>query len=1514
MAENKDDDDVMIGIDGKPTNNRHRNMFEEEVILTEKQKLRNQLVDNKDKMKQIIKQMTPTDIFVLFDEDDSGLIDFQEFRKMLPYLNIIISDAKAYRYFRMCDTDGSGEIDIDEFQVALFACDPTSGNPVGFEPSKILTPLDAFELFDEDQSGFLDEDEYRYAMEYLMIDATDERLEDLFYSFDVTHTGMIDYVEFRDIFVEACNVRKELEDRGIDCPTLVRKKTLRGILREILMDEERKERLALMEARRYKKWLLNIRDSKKLLLRADFRAYQELRAALDAAGHVYVMGGGTYSQFNQQGPEQLKTKKFKFDNFERVVELWRDRVQPQQLEDRLRAVRKAQEQDDIRDADRNVSGLGGLVKNLQDKKVVIDPYLEAVGSPFKGLSVNMNTASIWGRRVYQVAISDNVIFALSDSGEVYTWGGNSYWWHEIQPDSMYQTKWRGDTTARSQMLMGTVSKKLPPDASIESNFDMLSPDDKKAEMIKVVAKYFNCWEPPPNPAQRMIFLEKDILPKIQYDAAKFSLVCRGKAVGDAEKTKMQLVEALHGDIMLEKKLLGERAHKAIREIELQVAGLRKRKKTKLAEKFLKRVDEMWAPLRDVQAERKAAEISKAEALQNDAHMNAAKNYEDWRHRIANKREQMVPEFTPRGNSLQIDLIGVTPRANEMVTPRGFQAAVQLTAGAVHAALVHKTGQLYTWGVGAAGRLGLDTTEGGNPQGDATQPRLVQALAERPVTRVACGHSHTGAIVSGGELYMWGSTSSGKCGFGEVVDSQECYCSIPTKVMVGAEDRRIRKLSCGGSHSAVITEAGHLYVFGCGDGGRLGLGSGKFYNLYVPTLVEALLHEKCASVSCGNSTTIVATEIIRAYDTAPEALALASGSGSRRHTPSGAGKSDHDADKIRKLHGGKVYVAGSRNVLGQQCDSFTLLKSVEDVAIKQVSAGFMHTALVSAEGELMCFGHNKGGCCGAPEAVKFVERPISTPFLYTNAINLALGQNAYQSSTFNQREATFATNGKKDGNGVKKCTCTQQEAQPWIEIDLGQLALIEKIVIWNRTDVPTDRTMPRDLYTQRIFPMWAMVGREPFQTACSPQVLKENLRLSACKMKFTEDKRASVWRVPANIQGRYVRVQLEQFNTLSVAEIEVFGYWGLSKGVGRVSFAAAGRDVTVAVVRPSADPADVEALYKRAAYADAANADILRQYESYALEYDKYGRGEVLAKECAICKGLDKCESCLLFSAYKNEIASMPPNLGGRRHKLKEISDYLINTNKPALEPIPVQRSIRPTKWELRKKDLTERFGFLKWFSDGSYRNYVSPEEALGTDPNAMMEEIQHFKRKDPRLLSTKPGVALAAETDLDGNSTVESGSRGGSRATRDKNRGAGGESIASSRGGSSDNTSKAERARELEESKHDLENARKNRRSNHEEDSQDTFLPGSSVGSEYVHRPHGYNAKKNNDPKNKVPFEVGDTLPTGQVIKPAFPKSIAQSIEASKDVVNQKKQKEVQLAIVQKQKTDKKRAEKLLQK
>lgn len=177
-------------------------------------------------------------------------------------------------------------------------------------------------------------------------------------------------------------------------------------------------------------------------------------------------------------------------------------------------------------------------------------------------------------------------------------------------------------------------------------------------------------------------------------------------------------------------------------------------------------------------------------------------------------------------------------------------------------------------------------------------------------------------------------------------------------------------------------------------------------------------------------------------------------------------------------------------------------------------------------------------------------------------------------------------------------------------------------------------------------------------------------------------------------------------------------------MGRVSFASAGRDVTVAVIRPSNDPRDIESAYKRAAYSDSGNADILRQLETFSLEYDKFGRGEVLYKDCAICHGAPKCESCLLFDTYKDEIAKIPPGIGGRRRRLRSIDDFLININKPELEYATFKKKIRPTKAEMRRQRWAEFLSSLG-LSRKKKKHEINPETALLEDPTTMLERIQN---------------------------------------------------------------------------------------------------------------------------------------------------------------------------------------------
>ena len=92
----------------------------------------------------------------------------------------------------------------------------------------------------------------------------------------------------------------------------------------------------------------------------------------------------------------------------------------------------------------------------------------------------------------------------------------------------------------------------------------------------------------------------------------------------------------------------------------------------------------------------------------------------------------------------------------------------------------------------------------------------------------------------------------------------------------------------------------------------------------------------------------------------------------------------DGVPYKKLTGGKVYIAGSANVYGKLHASFTLVEKVKDLNITQVSAGFRHCAMVSADGELFTWGHNYGGCLGLPESNAFVTEPTLIKAMHSNA--------------------------------------------------------------------------------------------------------------------------------------------------------------------------------------------------------------------------------------------------------------------------------------------------------------------------------------------------------------------------------------------------------------------------------------------------------------------------------------------------------------------------------------------------
>ena len=106
------------------------------------------------------------------------------------------------------------------------------------------------------------------------------------------------------------------------------------------------------------------------------------------------------------------------------------------------------------------------------------------------------------------------------------------------------------------------------------------------------------------------------------------------------------------------------------------------------------------------------------------------------------------------------------------------------------------------------------------------------------------------------------------------------------------------------------------------------------------------------------------------------------------------------------------------------------------------------------------------------------------------------------------------------------THTANRFQPWWEVDLGSIELIDEIIIWNRTDCCTTR-----LSNFRV-----LVSEQPFGDRSLAELEADSSILSlSIDALDGPTETLSIGRV-----GRYVRVQLAGTNYLSLAEVEVMG--------------------------------------------------------------------------------------------------------------------------------------------------------------------------------------------------------------------------------------------------------------------------------------------------------------------------------------------------------------------------------------
>ncbi|XP_019191893.1 PREDICTED: ultraviolet-B receptor UVR8-like isoform X3 [Ipomoea nil] len=250
----------------------------------------------------------------------------------------------------------------------------------------------------------------------------------------------------------------------------------------------------------------------------------------------------------------------------------------------------------------------------------------------------------------------------------------------------------------------------------------------------------------------------------------------------------------------------------------------------------------------------------------------------------------------------------------------------------------------------------------NDESLSALPCLVTLNPGVRVVSVAAGGRHTLAlsVPDIGQVWGWGYGGEGQLGLGSrirMVSSPHpipCISSSPmakdrvvgvSHGSMGSEGQGhiapgsyVKAIACGGRHSAVVTDAGALLTFGWGLYGQCGQGSTD--DELSPACVSSLLGIRIKSVAAGLWHTLCIS-----------------------------------ADGDVYAFGGNQF--GQLGTGGDQAETLPRLldaPSLENVNAKVVSCGARHSAIVTEDSKVFCWGWNKYGQLGLGDVI---DRNIPT---------------------------------------------------------------------------------------------------------------------------------------------------------------------------------------------------------------------------------------------------------------------------------------------------------------------------------------------------------------------------------------------------------------------------------------------------------------------------------------------------------------------------------------------------------
>ena len=142
---------------------------------------------------------------------------------------------------------------------------------------------------------------------------------------------------------------------------------------------------------------------------------------------------------------------------------------------------------------------------------------------------------------------------------------------------------------------------------------------------------------------------------------------------------------------------------------------------------------------------------------------------------------------------------------------------QIAVGAKHILALSDSGDVYAWGTGTSGQLGLGKRR------SFPSPQLVWGMMRKGVRQIGAGDYHSAALTYNGMVYTWGSSSYGQLGHG----NKKTQLSPKPIEGLDAECRErsatVRLIGCGKEHTVAVLSNGELYMWGRASFGKVSWG-------------------------------------------------------------------------------------------------------------------------------------------------------------------------------------------------------------------------------------------------------------------------------------------------------------------------------------------------------------------------------------------------------------------------------------------------------------------------------------------------------------------------------------------------------------------------------------------------------------------------------------------------------------------------------------------------------------------